>query len=473
MNLLCGRVVDFDTGAKRIRVTLTVDEFYSNGSRKRFPVERDPEMLVVDMPLACAEPFHLGQFLAIADPSLIVHEDVIEQRRGRYNEPSDPPITVTRSVEKFLLPVTTVRDPGFPRPWEKRADTEYALLKTRYEGALTRIESLELELTGIEQLRATEAREAEERLRASNEETEKRLDERDRAMNGLQEACEELYAQIDQLKSAHDGLLSHGTALRGEILTACGVNGDDADPLVEVRRVVRERDEARNQLQGPTLFGHPVHYASGATAVPIGGGQSSVVGAATENTSMLLAEANYQLKAVREALRAPPEESIVAIAQQRMTKISDLVARIDTHDRNIAEALAGMHPGLSAADAVRKLVEQSRSQFGEQFDQDSVIAGNALTPVSKTHALAELPEVSKLCPIGVYRHRKGGVYVVYGHSVNEATLRPLVHYYAMDNGSRWTRTILNFTEIVDGRPRFERFGDVSDEQLRHACGIDS
>ena len=74
------------------------------------------------------------------------------------------------------------------------------------------------------------------------------------------------------------------------------------------------------------------------------------------------------------------------------------------------------------------------------------------------------------CPIGVYVHRKGGTYVVYSHSVNEATLASLVHYYSVDKGTRWTRTVDNFVEEVEGRPRFERVSDVTDEMLARARG---
>ena len=72
------------------------------------------------------------------------------------------------------------------------------------------------------------------------------------------------------------------------------------------------------------------------------------------------------------------------------------------------------------------------------------------------------------CPIGVYRHRKGGEYVVFGHTVDEATLAPLVHYYSLTKQTRWTRTIVNFVEDVDGRPRFERARDATSLELHVA-----
>ena len=79
-----------------------------------------------------------------------------------------------------------------------------------------------------------------------------------------------------------------------------------------------------------------------------------------------------------------------------------------------------------------------------------------------------LPSLSGQCLPGVYSHRKGGVYVVYGHTVDEATLAPLVHYYSVAKGTRWTRTVDNFIEEVDGRPRFVRLRDATLDELLQA-----
>jgi hypothetical protein len=81
-----------------------------------------------------------------------------------------------------------------------------------------------------------------------------------------------------------------------------------------------------------------------------------------------------------------------------------------------------------------------------------------------------LPMMVTRCPIGVYVHCKGGTYVVHGHSLEEASLVALVHYYSVDKGTRWTRTIDNFTEVFDGRQRFVRIDDVTDEMLARARG---
>jgi len=51
-----------------------------------------------------------------------------------------------------------------------------------------------------------------------------------------------LRADLARVTGEWDGMLCNGTALRGEILGACcpEKNGDDLDPLVEVRRVVAD-----------------------------------------------------------------------------------------------------------------------------------------------------------------------------------------------------------------------------------------
>jgi hypothetical protein len=74
------------------------------------------------------------------------------------------------------------------------------------------------------------------------------------ALDAAQAEVAQLRADLARVEGERDGMLCNGTALRGEILGACcpEKNGDDLDPLVEVRRVVAdlarvegERDEAR------------------------------------------------------------------------------------------------------------------------------------------------------------------------------------------------------------------------------------
>jgi hypothetical protein len=59
---------------------------------------------------------------------------------------------------------------------------------------------------------------------------------------------------------------------------------------------------------------------------------------------------------------------------------------------------------------------------------------------------------------GIYRHYKGGLYLVFACSLDEASLTELVHYYSLERQTCWTRTRADFFEpvLVDGR-MFDRF----------------
>lgn len=59
------------------------------------------------------------------------------------------------------------------------------------------------------------------------------------------------------------------------------------------------------------------------------------------------------------------------------------------------------------------------------------------------HRRKNLPVVD-----GVYRHYKGGLYVVLAISLDEATGEPLVTYRSNQKGTYWTRTLRNFQEHV-------------------------
>lgn len=48
----------------------------------------------------------------------------------------------------------------------------------------------------------------------------------------------------------------------------------------------------------------------------------------------------------------------------------------------------------------------------------------------------------------IYRHYKGGLYVIVARSIKEDTLEPLVTYRSNAKGTFWTRTLANFTEEV-------------------------
>ena len=73
---------------------------------------------------------------------------------------------------------------------------------------------------------------------------------------------------------------------------------------------------------------------------------------------------------------------------------------------------------------------------------------------------------------GVYEHRKGGTYVAYSVTLNEKTLRPMVHYRSIERGSGWSRTMEEWTEQVEGRPRFWRLRAATRKELMWAAGIE-
>lgn len=52
--------------------------------------------------------------------------------------------------------------------------------------------------------------------------------------------------------------------------------------------------------------------------------------------------------------------------------------------------------------------------------------------------------------LGIYQHWKGGIYVVFCTSIDEARLEPLVHYYSKAKKKRWTRTLEVFTQRIAG-----------------------
>jgi len=80
--------------------------------------------------------------------------------------------------------------------------------------------------------------------------------------------------------------------------------------------------------------------------------------------------------------------------------------------------------------------------------------------------LAQQQLQDNLLPIGVYRHYKGGMYIVYAMSLEEETLKPLVHYYSISHRTRWTRFMENFQS-----PRFEYDRAASVNELLEAVGL--
>lgn len=65
----------------------------------------------------------------------------------------------------------------------------------------------------------------------------------------------------------------------------------------------------------------------------------------------------------------------------------------------------------------------------------------------KDRSQAELASCS-IVPGQIYRHYKGGLYVIVSVSIDEGTLEPLVTYRSNKKGTCWTRTLDNFTEKV-------------------------
>jgi hypothetical protein len=113
---------------------------------------------------------------------------------------------------------------------------------------------------------------------------------------------------------------------------------------------------------------------------------------------------------------------------------------------------------MSVEGAVRITIEPIPQSAGDDVDP-------------KDDVQTKLSAIAAQCPIGVYVHRKGGEYVVYSHSLDEGTLQPLVHYYSLTKRTRWTRTVADFTEEVDGKPRFARVRPPTHLELYDACGV--
>jgi hypothetical protein len=94
---------------------------------------------------------------------------------------------------------------------------------------------------------------------------------------------------------------------------------------------------------------------------------------------------------------------------------------------------------------------------------------------TKDRAQENLREVH--LPFGVYRHYKGGLYVLFATSVDESTLAPLVHYYSLEKKTRWTRTRGNFMERDVGSfddhevPRFTFVRPAETKELYESLGL--
>lgn len=62
------------------------------------------------------------------------------------------------------------------------------------------------------------------------------------------------------------------------------------------------------------------------------------------------------------------------------------------------------------------------------------------------------PQKEPEIPLGIYRHYKGGIYLVTGTSQHTETLEVLVQYEG--ETGKWSRSLSQFTEEVNGVSRF-------------------
>lgn len=92
----------------------------------------------------------------------------------------------------------------------------------------------------------------------------------------------------------------------------------------------------------------------------------------------------------------------------------------------------------------------------------------------KKVAQEQLAVAANAVPLGVYKHWKGPLYVVFATSVDEAFCVPLVHYYSIERRTRWTRT---FTDWFGHSPdcpmtmrRFDFVRQASQLELLTALG---
>jgi hypothetical protein len=80
------------------------------------------------------------------------------------------------------------------------------------------------------------------------------------------------------------------------------------------------------------------------------------------------------------------------------------------------------------------------------------------------HDNTDLPKLLKQCPRKgtLFRHYKGGLYIIVGSALNENTREPMVLYTRSGDHLVWSRPLSNFVSLVQGdtaRPRFEQLTD--------------
>lgn len=90
----------------------------------------------------------------------------------------------------------------------------------------------------------------------------------------------------------------------------------------------------------------------------------------------------------------------------------------------------------------------------------------------KDKAQEQLGQLRERFRTGVYRHFKGGEYVLYSVSLSESSLLPLIHYYSLSKRTRWTRDFANWQSPAGEAPRFSFVREATREELLEACGIE-
>ena len=87
--------------------------------------------------------------------------------------------------------------------------------------------------------------------------------------------------------------------------------------------------------------------------------------------------------------------------------------------------------------------------FKSWLEQGKVATKEAVAPKTSDEATAAQQRLqANPVRLGVYRHHKGGHYLVFACSLDESSLTELVHYFSQERKTCWTRTRKEFFETV-------------------------
>ncbi len=96
----------------------------------------------------------------------------------------------------------------------------------------------------------------------------------------------------------------------------------------------------------------------------------------------------------------------------------------------------------------------------------------------KSEAQAQLAKMCKATdvrPGHLYRHHKGGEYIVFAVTLDEENLVPEIHYFSLEHRTRWSRELTVFIQVMGARSetvhRFERIRAASFEEIAAAIGV--